>query len=177
MGRASFKEAISSRIHQQIDAHSDCPLSSKVSMHGCHRHTLGLAQSTEVPRAVERPVDEIGTELLFENDVVRVWSMELAPGQVSPFHRHLLDYLIVYVTPSRITRMHQPDDAGVTEEFADGWVTYLNVGSGTQHLVRNDGPAAHRQVIVEFKQSTTPRATDGHNGRMIGRPHRNKSDK
>ena len=123
---------------------------------------------------MERPVGDVGTELLFENDVVRVWSMELAPGQASPFHHHRLDYLIVYVTPSRITRMHQPGDAGVTEEFADGWVTYLNVGSGTQHLVRNDSPATHRQVIIEFKQSTTPRVPDANNGRMIGSRNRDE---
>lgn len=121
---------------------------------------------------MDKPVTEVGTELLFENDAVRVWSMELAPGQESPYHRHLLDYLIVYVTPSRITRMERPGHAGVTEDFADGWVTHWNVGSGTEHLIRNDGPGIHRQIIIEFKPQTGSRTPNGNNGRMISGSHR-----
>jgi beta-alanine degradation protein BauB len=113
------------------------------------------------------PVAEIGTELLFENDVLRVWSMELAPGEESPYHRHTLDYAIVYVTPSVITRMEKPGDPGVKEEFADGWVKYLKVDSGIEHLIRNDGPTTHRQIIVEVRRPTEPRAPEGDNGRRI----------
>jgi len=29
----------------------------------------------------------IGTELLFENERIRVWSMVLQPGEESPLHR------------------------------------------------------------------------------------------
>lgn len=116
---------------------------------------------------MQGPTSDVGTELLFENDTVRVWSMELAPGQESQYHRHLLDYLIVYVTPSRITRMDRPGDSGVTEEFADGWVKYLNVGAGVQHLIRNDRDSTHRQIIVELKLPMDSRAATTDNGRMI----------
>src|ERR1700730_19236214 len=68
------------------------------------------------------PAAEVGTELLFENEVMRIWSMELAPGEESPYHLHTLDYVIVYVTPSVITRMEKPGHPGTTEEFADGGV-------------------------------------------------------
>ena len=46
---------------------------------------------------------EIGTELLFENDRIRVWQMVLQPGEESPHHRHESDYVFVYTTPSRMT--------------------------------------------------------------------------
>ena len=40
---------------------------------------------------------DVGTELLFENDRVRVKGKELAHGESSPYHRHESDY--VYVIP------------------------------------------------------------------------------
>jgi hypothetical protein len=114
---------------------------------------------------MEEPVSEIGTELLFENEVVRVWSMELAPGQTSPYHRHELDYLFVYVTPSRISRMDHPNAPETTREFADGYVNYINVGDGTEHQIRNDNSIVHRQVLVEFKNQGLLRPPTQDNGR------------
>ena len=34
----------------------------------------------------------VGTALLYENDVVRVWAITLAPGERLPFHRHRTSY-------------------------------------------------------------------------------------
>ena len=39
---------------------------------------------------------DVGTELLFENDRVKVWSMALEPGETSPYHQHDNDYVFVY---------------------------------------------------------------------------------
>ena len=57
------------------------------------------------------PSMDVGTEVLFENDVVKVWGMELEPGESSPYHRHEHDYFYIYTTPSRIEvhRAGQPD--------------------------------------------------------------------
>lgn len=94
---------------------------------------------------------DIGTELLFENDRVRVWQMLLAPGEESRLHRHERDYLFVYTTPSRLTVYHegQPPSTG---EYDDGFVSYTAVGEGlVPHKLRNDGAKPHRQILVEFK--------------------------
>ena len=40
---------------------------------------------------------EIGTRLLFENDRVRVWDLQLAPGESTGVHRHTNDYLYVVI--------------------------------------------------------------------------------
>ena len=34
----------------------------------------------------------IGTELVFEDDSVRVWRIDLAPGEKAGWHTHFLDY-------------------------------------------------------------------------------------
>ena len=61
---------------------------------------------------------DIGTELLFENDRIRVWSMVLQPGEESPLHRHDGDYVFVYTTPSRITAFREGQEP-VTTEYDD----------------------------------------------------------
>jgi hypothetical protein len=108
----------------------------------------------------------IGTELLFENDRIRVWNMVLQPGEESPRHRHRDDYVFVYTTPSRITAFLEGQPAS-TSEFDDGFVQYTEVGRGTTHYIRNDGAVEHRQILVEFKgPSVAPTlGTPEHNGR------------
>jgi hypothetical protein len=66
---------------------------------------------------------EIGTELLFENDRIRVWQMVLQPGEESPHHRHEADYVFVYTTPSRITAFLEGQEPS-TSDFDDGFVQY-----------------------------------------------------
>ncbi len=100
---------------------------------------------------MQAPITDIGTELLFENDVVRVWSMTLEPGQSMPYHAHRLDYLYVYVTPSRIAFMETPGQVKETRDYGDGYVNYISVGDGTAHEIRNDADIPHRQILVEFK--------------------------
>lgn len=108
----------------------------------------------------------IGTELLFENDRIRVWDMVLQPGEESPHHLHEGDYVFIYTTPSRITAFleNQPPS---TSEFDDGFVQYTEVGPGTTHYIRNDAPVEHRQILVEFKGPSVASALrkPEHNGR------------
>lgn len=93
----------------------------------------------------------IGTELLFENDVVRVWDMRLKPGEIMPYHVHRKDYVIIYVTPSRISLMETPPDVKATRNYEDGYVHFVPVEGETAHQIRNDADIPHRQVLVEFK--------------------------
>ncbi len=112
--------------------------------------------------------NNIGTELLFENDRVRVWDMTLQPGQESPLHVHEGDYLFVYVTPSRLTAFLE-DKPPFTNEFDDGFVQYTEVGQGIWHKIRNDSDQVHRQILVEFKgpsRSAAPQKPET-NGRVI----------
>jgi len=37
----------------------------------------------------------IGTELVYEDESVRVWRIELAPGETAGWHTHYLDYTTV----------------------------------------------------------------------------------
>jgi hypothetical protein len=104
----------------------------------------------------------IGSELLFENEAVRVWVMDLQPGQAAPEHRHELDYLFVYTTPSRI-KLVQGGEEGV-EEFDDGFARFVRVDEPLQHHIENVSDQPHRQVLVELKRDGA-RGESGTNGR------------
>jgi len=43
----------------------------------------------------DRKLGPIGDRILFENERVRVWGVNLEPGQRQPWHKHDLPYLIV----------------------------------------------------------------------------------
>src|SRR5262249_34930050 len=92
----------------------------------------------------------VGTELLFENDRVRVWDMTLEPGQSSELHRHLNDYVFAYVTPT-LLESRTTGEKPRTLSLDDGYVQYNVDGTeGMTHQVTNVGDRTHRQILVEL---------------------------
>src|SRR4029453_6788888 len=54
----------------------------------------GRSPMSETPET-DRVLGDIASRLLFENDRVRIWELDLASGERSATHRHDLDYVIV----------------------------------------------------------------------------------
>jgi hypothetical protein len=44
----------------------------------------------------------VGSRILFENDLVRVWEISLEPGEHLPLHYHALPYLVVTVEAAHV---------------------------------------------------------------------------
>ena len=100
----------------------------------------------------------VGSELLFENDRVRVWSMTLAPGESCEYHRHENDYVYCYTTPSRIS-VHRNGEEGVVREYDEHYVQYTAVGDGIEHHITNVNDVPHNQILIELKgpsEAATP---------------------
>ena len=117
----------------------------------------------------QQPTSDVGTELLFENDALRVWDIQLSPGERSAYHAHHTDYVIVYVTPSTITLRETPDAEGVTRDYADGHVHYMNVpAEGVSHQIENARDEPHRHMVIELK-TTNGIAASENNGRVTDR--------
>ena len=99
---------------------------------------------------------DVGTEVLFENDVVKVWGMELEPGESSPYHRHEHDYFYIYTTPSRI-EVHRAGQPDAVQEYQESFVQYTVVGDGIEHSITNVGDIRHHQIIIELNgKSASP---------------------
>jgi len=97
----------------------------------------------------EVAANPIGTDLIYEDDRIRVWRIELAPGEVAGFHTHELDYTTVVV-----------DGDAVERPNADGTVDTIPVKSGQLmrwydgplgHSLKNAGTRPFHNVIVEIK--------------------------
>ena len=106
----------------------------------------------------ERPFasSEVGTELWFENDRVRVWQIKLEPGQRSGFHTHREDYLWVVVDGGK-GQARDPDGVTRDYEFKEGQVHWTDLPWPVSwtHEHTNIGETTLRLVVVEVKK---PRA-------------------
>ena len=97
----------------------------------------------------EIAANPIGTDLIYEDERIRVWRIELAPGEVAGFHTHELDYTTVVV-----------DGDAVERPNADGSVDTIPVKPGQLmrsydgplgHSLKNAGSKPFKNVIVEIK--------------------------
>lgn len=93
----------------------------------------------------------VGSRVLFENDRVRVWELEAAPGEVFPMHHHSLDYVTVALTEGDVeVREANGEVRGGHREVGD--IRVAAVGDGEVHELRNVGTTVYRNRIVELKE-------------------------
>ena len=101
--------------------------------------------------AVEAAANPIGTELVFEDDTVRIWRIELEPGQEAGWHTHHLDYTSVVVEGDVVER---PNADGSVDRLEITPGSYMRWHQGTiRHALRNVGRKTFRNVIVEIKNA------------------------
>ena len=94
---------------------------------------------------------EVGQRVLFEDDQIRVWSIELEPGQRLPFHRHTHDYTWTCLTPgSGLTHYGTGDAYRVTYQRGDQAFYDQQAKGDFTHDLQNIGDAALRFVTVEY---------------------------
>ncbi len=93
----------------------------------------------------------VGTSVVFENELVRVWEVLLEPGEKQELHQHTLPYVVVAIEPgnNRITSLD-----GETRDTAEvpGHVVYQDPGQ--IHELHNVGTTRYRNRLVEIKQPT-----------------------
>jgi hypothetical protein len=101
-----------------------------------------------------RVLGDIGTNVVYEDDVVRVWRLKLAPGEESPVHRHKLDHLLIQVSGDRIAVFPEPDSEGPFREMLEADVVpgaVVHVHRGGVERARNVGTQPYLEMIVELK--------------------------
>src|SRR5207249_9172710 len=89
-------------------------------------------RSTEDPMdKAERILGGVASRVLFENERVRIWEMDLAPGASSDVHRHDVDYVLVQIEGDRIAAQPEPDTQGKYNEYLEA-----DVVPGKAHYIR-----------------------------------------
>jgi quercetin dioxygenase-like cupin family protein len=100
-----------------------------------------------MPAGVE--LGAIGDAVIFENEAIRVWRLELAPKGIQPWHQHHLPYLIVPLTAGENIMRFADGRVRETHEIA-GEVIWRE--AGIPHQLENAHGSTYRNVLIEFKQ-------------------------
>ena len=98
---------------------------------------------------VQRPLGDVGTRFLFENERVKVWSLVLEPGKASPWHHHTMDYITV-VSEAGTLRVEFNDGTLEERRFKLGDVNFRPKHS--IHRVTNTGKTRYGNAIIELKE-------------------------
>jgi quercetin dioxygenase-like cupin family protein len=96
----------------------------------------------------DRPLGPIGDKVLFENEQVRVWSVNLEPGERQPWHRHDLPYLIVPLTKGKNVMYFDDGREKQTNESV-GEVLWRE--PGIPHELLNISDWNYSNVLIEVK--------------------------
>ena len=102
----------------------------------------------------KRVLGDIATRLLAENDRVKIWEMDLAPGEESAVHEHTMDYILVVLEGDRIAGVPEPDSKGLYNQYIEvdvspGDVFYIDKGG--IETARNLGTKRYREIAIELK--------------------------
>ena len=96
----------------------------------------------------DEPLGEIATDVLFENERVKIWNLIVEPGQASAWHKHKRDYVTVLV-----------EGGGLTVEYEDGTSIIGSTevgewryqGPHQTHRVVNHTSERYKNVLIELK--------------------------
>jgi quercetin dioxygenase-like cupin family protein len=120
---------------------------------------VGLLSGTSIEEfarrfAAEHADDALGpvaTQVVVENERVRVWEMTLAPGEASALHRHDLDYMVILLAGDLIAAVPGPGSARGPRvaDVTPGRVAYLRAGEAEWAV--NVGDRPYRELLIELK--------------------------
>jgi beta-alanine degradation protein BauB len=90
----------------------------------------------------------VGQEVLLDNDRVRIWHVELAPGESQPLHHHGLPYVVVAVSGARSV-IHTAAGERLEVKEETGAVVFREPGQ--THTLTNAGDTTYVGRIIELK--------------------------
>lgn len=111
------------------------------------RPDAAVAPAVSPVRALKALEVPIGTQVLFENDRVRIWDLLVPAGSATPWHQHFHDYFYVVVMPGSVYTEYRDG----TREFQADHV--LDVGFhkiDREHRLVNQGDTDYRNIVVEL---------------------------
>ena len=94
----------------------------------------------------------VGQRLLSETEDVRVWTIDLAPGERVAYHKHVLNYFWT-ATRAGKSRSHYADGRIAETEYKEGTTRHFIFGPGENmvHDLENIGDTRLSCTTVELK--------------------------
>jgi len=104
--------------------------------------------SAQAAREVEITAEPLH-RLIFTNDQVRVFDVNIPPNSQTLMHRHRHDYIYVTIGDATVITTMK-DKAPVTLTLRDGDTTF--VPGNFAHITRDGGPQPFRNITIEILQ-------------------------
>ena len=98
--------------------------------------------------SVDRNLGEIATQLILENDKVRIWNLVVAPGESSDWHLHENDYVTVVVEGGDLDVEYNNGSVASSPSQIGSWSFH---GDHRIHRVTNNTNSTYRNVLIELK--------------------------
>jgi quercetin dioxygenase-like cupin family protein len=96
----------------------------------------------------KRELGDVATRLLLENHKVKIWELNLEPGQASDWHQHSMDYITVTLEGSH---MQVDYDDGTSKETDPKPGKWRFAESQSVHQASNIGDTRYRNILIELK--------------------------
>ncbi len=100
------------------------------------------------------PIGQVADTILYEDDDVRIWEMNLEPGEHSDLHHHEHDYFLVIDSGDLVAGI-PPKDSPM--DFFVGKVppqgNTVRVPKGGTEWALNIGQKTYHEVLIELKKS------------------------
>jgi mannose-6-phosphate isomerase-like protein (cupin superfamily) len=105
-----------------------------------------------IDREKKPEVAPIATHACFENDDVKVWEMDLAPGEMCGMHRHTRDYVLYILEGGRVKLVEKPDAGAehTREAMLDSGAVFWHPRGAYRNTI-NVGERRYRELRVEFR--------------------------
>lgn len=101
------------------------------------------------PAGSDVVLGDVGTQIVFENEHVRVWEVLLDPGDVQGWHLHRHPYLVIAIEEANnVMEFLDGSEARVMHETV-GRVVYREAGK--PHKLTNEGETRYRSRLIELK--------------------------
>ncbi len=92
-------------------------------------------------------VVQVGTKLVYQDERVRIWTLDLAPGEETGIHQHPCDYVYVVLAAGKTQTI---DTDGTVHPGDDKVGDSVYHSAGKPHLLRNVGTTQYSNIIVEL---------------------------
>lgn len=100
-----------------------------------------------MPQGTE--LGEIGDDVVFENDSVRVWRLSLEPGEIQAWHQHHLPYVVLPLTEGQnVMRFADGRERATVEKPGEA----LWREPGEPHELENTSTWTYSNMLVEIKK-------------------------
>ncbi|WP_343211417.1 cupin domain-containing protein (plasmid) [Aliisedimentitalea scapharcae] len=95
---------------------------------------------------------QVGSRIVSETDTLRIWHLELQPGERAPFHRHEETYFWTVLGDGK-SRSHYHDGTVRNADYKAGDTRHFELRDGDffVHDLENIGETPLTFVTVEFK--------------------------